>query len=344
MPLVVAGWSLILAGRFLLLVGLPQCAQHPPQSRQRLPPYLFHGDHCLAGLGRLCLHHSGCGSGLQGDDADAVGNRVVHLAGDAKPFGGDRLGGGPGVQLRGVGTGLVHRVADEPGDDDRQGDKRFGGGAGFPSRCPPQDEESGEHAQRPGGRDDRGAPGPGGRDVAEADIHPQKLQGQNFVLPPGHRRDDRADDHQTVRHRRLTAQQRAAGQDHQEGKGEQRLGRQRVKAVPGIAEGILMPRRHQDVLDNGLHCCHDPHQRRPQARRYALEQRQRQRRGGGHAGIVSPYPQRDIGLQSYNQGRHPRPAIVSTGPTTCGGAQRHRGRRDRSQRTHEAIRRHDSRQ
>ena len=98
--------------------ALAERAEHPAQPRQGLPAGDLDGAQRVAGLGGLGVDDPAGRTGLDGDDADAVGDHVVQLAGDPQPFGGDRLGRGLGAAAAlGVLAGLPHRVADQPGDD-----------------------------------------------------------------------------------------------------------------------------------------------------------------------------------------------------------------------------------
>lgn len=146
-----------LAGSVVLRV--PQRDEHAAQARQGLPALVLDRRHRLArglGPGR---GDAGRRARLEGDDADAVGDRVVHLPCYAQAFGGDGLFCGTGGELFGVRTAAVGGVAEQPGDQRDESDGEFGRGADDPAVQDPYGHVAHEQGEREGDGDDSGTTG-----------------------------------------------------------------------------------------------------------------------------------------------------------------------------------------
>jgi hypothetical protein len=68
------------------LPGAAQGPEHPLQPGQGFPAGGFDDGQRLACHGGLGVDDAAARAGLDRDDADAVRNRVVHLAGDPQPL------------------------------------------------------------------------------------------------------------------------------------------------------------------------------------------------------------------------------------------------------------------
>ncbi len=265
-------------------------AEHAPEPGERLPAGVLDDTEGPAGALRLGVDDAFGGPGLDRDDADAVRDHVVQLAGDPQPFGRHRLLRDPGAHLLGVLAFLTSRVPDHPGDHYRHQDHGLDRGAH-------------PESQRQAGADVAEEPGQGQPRAAER--RPPRLDGGGEA--EGHadrqvllRRDagrvqravgqDQRAEHQQRRRDERPAGQQQAGTD-QQGGGEQQhrllagAHRERLDAVALLAPGLQLFTRPTDLDNERVQRGHAPDERRPRAGCHTVEQRRG--RGRGHGAIVT---------------------------------------------------------
>ena len=156
-------------------VGLPEPGQHPPQAGQGVPAGALDHAQRGAGHGRLVIDDQRAGTGLDGDDPDAVRHHVVQVAGDPQPLGRHRAGCRLSGQRFVVLAALPDRVAGHPGDDQGHGqDQRLIARAEAAPGQLLQRRVAGQRGRQDPGRSQAGPPRPPRRQEADQGVGRQE--------------------------------------------------------------------------------------------------------------------------------------------------------------------------